>query len=150
MRSPSSEIFRLIIAEFERIGLRTDDLPGLVMDAGAEQEFSARLHALPVGATWRDVFPDMPAHWVPGRPESWTGPYQPLGAYDYQQLPTGPAAHVQWPNGTDRSRLDALVADARQAGWPLYGAGFLEVKNPARRTQDAFLVLERGTSEDVL
>ena len=150
MSGSRSDFVQQIHAEYERIGLRAHDHPALVTQVGAEDAFLARLRALPPGSTWRDVFPDMPLHWVPGRPETWTTRYRPLGAFDYQELPTGPVVDVQWPRETDRGCLQALLARAQRAGWRIYGAGFLEVTNPAWRTLDASLVLERGTPEDVL
>lgn len=145
-----SDMARAIFAEYERIGLRPEDSPSLAIGAGAEHDFLARLRSLPTGATWRDVFPEMPAHWVPGRPETFTGPYRPLGPYDYQELPTGPAVHVVWPTAIEASRLERLVMDARETGWPLYGGGLLESTNPEWRARHAILVLERGMSEDAL
>jgi len=115
--------------------------------AGAEQLLT-RLRGMAPGVTWRDVLPDLPVHWVARRPETWTTPYHPFGPYDYQQLPTGPALHVQWPERGDPARLDALVAAARAAGWPVYGAGVIDTPNPAWRTMDALLVLEHATTED--
>lgn len=139
-------------AEFERLGLKVENFPGggLAGDRDALEGWLERLRASAPGATWRDVLPDLPAHWQPGRPETWTTPYLPLGPYDYQELPTGPAVHVNWPKGTDRGCLEALMSDARGAGWPIYGAGFLEAPNAAWSTLDAFLVMERGTPEEVL
>ena len=137
-----------ILREFARIGLRSDDLPGLA--TSDVDEFLEHLRRQPAGASWRDVLPDLPAHWVPGRPETWTTPYRPLGPYDYQELPTGPAVHVVWPKDTSKTCLDDLVVAARRDGWPVHGAGFLEVRNPKWRTIDAFIVLARGTGQDTL
>ncbi len=136
--------------ELQRLGLNIVDVPGLAVGPGGADALLAHVRSLPVGATWRDVFPDMPAHWVPGRPSTWTGRYRPRGPYDYQELPTGPAVHVKWPKQTDRGCLGAFIADARAAGWPIYGGGFIEMTNPEWPTLDAMLVLERGTSEDTL
>lgn len=98
------------------------------------------------GVTWWDVFPDLPRHWKPGRPETWTGRYRPFGPYDYQSLPTGPALLVVWSTG-DATRLDTLLALARAAGWPVYGAG-MEPTGPHESECLARIVLERGTSTD--
>ena len=137
-----------ILREIARIGLQPDDLPGLATnDADALLE---HLRRQPAGASWRDVLPDLPAHWVPGRRETWTTPYVPFGPYDYQELPAGPAVHVQWPKLTDRACLDELVAAARADGWSIHGAGFSDITNPEWKTLDAMIVLARGTSEDSL
>lgn len=151
--SNEREVTAQIFAEFERLGLDVAESPyqGMVSSEprGAER-FLARLRGMQPGVTWWDVFPDIPAHWVPGCPETWTVPDRPLGPYDYQELPTGPAVHVAWPRDTDPMCLPAFVSAARDAGWRIYGAGFLTVENPAWPTLDAFVVLERGTSDDTL
>jgi len=137
-------------AELERVGLRMSHMPGggLVASAGAMRELLARLRSTAPGVTWRDVFPDLAAHWEPGRPETWTAPYRPFGPYDYQELPTGPAVHVHWSRDMSPGFLDDLLAAARGAGWPVYGAGLIEISNPNWPTIDAMLVLKRGTTED--
>ena len=138
-----------IQAELDRLGLVREDLPAGGF-AGQGEALLKRLRGFSPGATWRDVLPDLPAHWLPGRPETWTTPYRPLGPYDYQELPTGPAVHVGWPKPGAPDQLERLVAEAKQAGWPIYGAGLLEIANPKWSTIDAMIVLERGTGEDVL
>src|SRR4051794_15999071 len=88
-----------ILAEFERLGLKLEDSPysggAAGTDAGVEQ-LLARLRAMQPGVTWRDVYPDMPADWVPGRPKTWRTPYNPLGSFDYPSPPAGPAFYVLW------------------------------------------------------
>lgn len=135
-------------AEVERLQLRLEDLPGglALQDADAFQHLLRAMRALEAPATWRDVFPDLPAHWVAGRPETWTTRYRPFGPYDYQSLPTAPAVHVQWQRETDHAVLDNLVAAARSAGFSVHGAGFLEMTNPAWSTLDAMIILGRGTT----
>ena len=135
-------------AEVERLQLRFEDFPGglAVQDEDAFQHLLRAMRALEAPATWRDVFPDLPAHRVAGRPETWTSPYRPFGPYDYQSLPTGPAVHVEWQRETDHGVLDNLVAAARSAGFPVHGAGFLEVTNPDWPTVDALIILRRGTT----
>src|SRR5689334_6121940 len=99
------------------------------MAADAREPFLARLRALAPGVGWRDVFPHLPPDW-----RGWDAPpaYGSLGAYDYAHPPAGPALHVQWPDRDgDPARLDKLVAAARAAGWPVYGAGLISVSNPA-------------------
>jgi hypothetical protein len=145
---PSPDILGEIVLEFERIKLRLEDLPGLVINTGVEHDLLIRLRALPVGATWRDVFPEMPEHWVPGRPETWTKPYRPLGPFDYPALPTGPAVHVYWPHGRKKSPLDDLVREARKAGWPVHGAGLIDKPQSEARQFHAHIVLEHGTDEE--
>ena len=138
---------RTIESEFRRLGLRTDDLPGGGLAVQDSEAFLRVLQTFEPPVTWRDVFPDMPSHWVPGRPETWTTPYRPLGSYDHQSLPTGPAVHVDWPRETDPSCLDRLIRAARTAGWPVYGGGFIDVTNPDWPTLDAMIVLDAGTDD---
>jgi hypothetical protein len=141
------DVVDAIFWEFDRIGMRKEDLPGLAIEGGMEREFLKRLEQFPAGASLHDVFPDMPSHWVAGQPETWTTPYRPFGPYDYQELPTGPAFHVQWPKLIDAGCLDRLMAAARQSGLPVYGVSFLTFP-PDWPTLEAMIILERGTSED--
>ncbi len=85
-----------------------------------------------------------------GKPESWTVPYQPFGPYDYQKLPTGPAVHVCWDKPGAPDQLDRLIAAAKAAGWPIYGAGLIKTTNPKWQTVDAMIVLRTGTDGDGL
>ncbi len=131
--------------ELERLGLRIADLPGgglAAASSAATEELLVRLRMMAPGVTWRDVLPELPAHWEPGRPETWTTPYRPFGPYDYQELPTGPAVHVVWDRDGGPAQLEQVAAAARRAGWPVYGAGLL------RPPLHAMIVLERGTTED--
>jgi len=56
------------------LGLDTDQMPGggLSLGGATLEPFLARLRSMAPGVTWRDVFPDLPAHWEPGKPETWT------------------------------------------------------------------------------
>src|SRR5205085_946535 len=134
----------------QRLGLRMEDLPagGLAGDRSALEEWLERLRLAKPGVTWRDVLPDLPGHWVAGRPETWTTPYRPLGTYDYQELPTAPALHVRWSRTEDQHRLSSVVSAARKVGWPIHGAGLIPSANPNWPTVDAMIVLERGTTEE--
>ena len=131
--------------EVRRLGLRFDDLPGGGLAVANPEAFLRHLRSLEPPVTWRDVFPDLPAHWVPGRPETWTTPYRPLGPYDYQELPTGPAFHVVGPSD-DGAWLDQFVSAARDAGFAVHGAGLIEVLG----RRDAMIVLDRNTDEERL
>ena len=151
MDYPVAELTKALRAEFERLGLRVEDLPagGLAGDRSGVQDLLARLRLAKAAVTWRDVFPDLPAHWVAGRPETWTVPYRPLGPYDYQELPTAPAVHVSWrEREKSDQRLLSLVNAARAAGWQIHGAGLLPSDNPKWPSVDAMIVLERGTTEE--
>ena len=76
-------------------------------------------------------------------------PYRPLGPYDYQEPPSGAALHIVWTAGNgDQALLDAFVANARAAGFPLYGAGLLEIAGRDGKRVEAVVVLARGTTEE--
>lgn len=129
------------------MGLHGNELPGGGLAVHDSEAFLRFLQTFEPPVTWRDIFPDLPSHWLPGHPETWTTPYRPLGLYDHQTLPTGPAIHVDWPRATDRSCLERLIGAARSAGWPVYGGGFIEVMNPDWPTLDAMIVLDAGTDD---
>jgi hypothetical protein len=137
-------------AEFLRLGLDPRELPGLMVDNGGFDALITRLRSLSPGITWHEALPDLPKHWIPGKPETWIAPYRPFGPYDYQHLPTGPAVHVCWPKPGQPDRLERLTAVAKAAGWPIYGAGSIEGLNSKRPTVDAIIVLRAGTDEDAL
>jgi hypothetical protein len=137
-------------SELDRLGLKLEDFPGGGMsgERGALKEWLLQLRSLEPGVGWRDVVPDLPAHWEPGRPETWTTPYHPLGPCDYPELPAGPAVHVHWPEGVESSPLEEFVISAREAGWPVHGAGLIEQLRSTPREFHAHIVLDRGTDEE--
>lgn len=141
------ELHAAVLDELRRLRLDIDALPGggLASDPDGLAGLVERMRALTPPVTWRDVLSDLPAHLVDDRPETRTAPYFPIGPYDYQSRPAGPAIHVTWPRETDRDCLDRLLAAARASGWPSYGAGFLDIPNPNWRTLDAMIVLDAGT-----
>lgn len=143
----ASDLAKELEAAFRRLGLAIHDMPFATNDL---EPFIAHVRSLQPGASWHDVFPDAPAHWVPGRPETWTTRYRPFGPYDYQELPTGPALHLQWDGGVDQSLLDAFVGGSRETGWPVYGAGLIAAAGPDRASTDAFVILARGTAAEQL
>ena len=140
------------LAELARLGLALETFPGggLAGDTRALPQLLAHMRSLMPPVTWHDVFPDLPAHWVTGRPETWTVPYKPLGTFDYQAPPTGPAIHVIWPDDTDRARLDDLLISARHAGHSVHGAGVLDAATAAGHALHAYVVLQRGTDRNSL
>jgi hypothetical protein len=145
--SNPDEFFAAFRREIQRLGLNLDSLPGggLAADSASLDNLLQRIRGLTPPVTWRDIFPDIPAHWVEGRPDTWTTRYRPLGSYDHQSLPTGPAIDVNWPRATDPTCLDRLIGAARADGWPVHGGGFIEVTNPDWPTLDAIIVLDAGT-----
>ena len=151
MMPGDSELHREIASELARLGLRREDMPGgsLAFAPGAAESFLGRLRRLSPGCSWRDVLPDLPAHWEAGKPESWTTPYRPLGPYDYQELPTGPVVHVMWTDSST-ANLDALVVAARSAGWPIFGAGLFAEPPGQSREYHGMIVMKRGTTRDQL
>lgn len=145
--SNSEELVDQLRREIQRLGLNLDSLPGggLAADSATLDDLLQRIHGLTPPVTWRDIIPNIPAHWIEGRPDTWTTRYRPLGAYDYQSLPTGPAIHVDWPRATDPICLERLIAAAQAAGWPVHAGGFIEVSSPDWPTLDAIIVLDAGT-----
>lgn len=145
------ELRRQLESELERVGLRGDTLPGggLATGPGALVELIIKLRGMEPGVTWWDVVPDLPRHWKAGEPETWTSPYRPLGPYDYQMLPTGPAILIAWSTG-DSSQLETFLVLARSAGWPVYAAGIELTPGPRGSDYLARVVLKRGTAPDQL
>jgi hypothetical protein len=145
-----------IIVELERLGLSIEDWPYDAMATSGSDplaplaEWLDHLRTLQPGVTWHEADPELPTHWVPGEPDTWTTPYCPFGPYDYQQLPTGPAVHVSWKQAGSAEALAVLVEDARGAGFAVYGAGPIDEVNTRGTEYDAFVILEAGTSDDAL
>jgi hypothetical protein len=132
-----------VAAELARLGLTWADMPGGgFMISGDVEGFVSHLKTFQPGATWHDILPDIPSQREPGRP----GPYRPLGPYDYQELPTGPAVLVAWRKSGPQS-VDELLRQSRSAGWPVYGAGMAFRPPRPDIPSHAFVVLERGTGE---
>lgn len=77
--SSHDEAMHAFELEVLRLGLRLEDLPGGGLAVQDLDAFLRFLRTLEPPVTWRDVFPDLPAHWVPGRPETWTTAYRPFG-----------------------------------------------------------------------
>ena len=146
--STNGLFFEAFERECVRLGLDWRDLPGLAIADGpdGEAQFLAHLRQLEPGVTWHTVFPSMPAHWIPGEPDTWTWPYSPLGAFDHQELPAGPAIMVGWEESTDRACLTPLVESARSAGFEIFGADFTPHMVGASILA-AYIVLNRGVSE---
>ena len=57
--------------------------------------------------------------------------------------------HVHWKKPGEPNQLDHLVAEARAAGWPIFGAGLL-ASGSQSPTLDAMIILEAGTDDDTL
>jgi hypothetical protein len=138
-------------SESRRLGLDVRDVPSLGGNAGGLLHLLERMRAMEPGVTWRHVLPDLPAYVVPGDPRSWLDApirYYPVGTFDYQQLPVGPALHIGFEDKRDPSVLQTFVAAAREKGFPIFGAGFISIENPNWPTADAHVVLQRDISED--
>ena len=104
-------IVKAIFAEFDRLGLVLSESPyqGMAAGPGGPEALLDQLRAMQPGVTWRDVHPDMPSHWVIGRPETWTHPYEPLGSFDFPNT-AGSARNLRW---MDQHRRHATSCRAR-------------------------------------
>ncbi len=149
---PSNAHFRAqYLSELARLGLSEEWCPyaGLAADSsGALDQLLAHLRSLSPGATWRDVYPDMPAHWDLDDPDSWTVPYRALYPFDYQTLPAGPVCMVSCALGEPDALLDHVLADAARDGHRLYGAGFIPIENPEWPVREIRIVMHHATTED--
>jgi len=134
--------------ELLRIGLSIRSMPagGLAGASGALEGLVKHIRTLAPGSTWHEVFPDLPKHWIAGRPDTWTGPYRPFGPFDYQELPTSPAVHVLWESDGPQ-RLKVLLAAAGKAGFRVHGAGIVAQPPSSSNRYHAFVIMERGTDE---
>ena len=126
-------------AELRRIGLDPDELEALAI-GGDPARVLAEIRTLPVGSSWADVFPDMPAGWSPGQPE----PERALGPFDYPAPPRGIAVFASLDPGASVGALDAAIARARTLGHPIYGAG----KVLDRGHPHLYIVLSLDATED--
>jgi hypothetical protein len=136
--------------ELRRIGLDEARSPYGVMASGSDEtvvEFLAHVSTLPVGATWRDVYPDIPTHWDLADEETWTSAYRPLGPFDYPTLPCGPAVLIRLPDESTEDVLAQLSAAAALEGWVVYGSGFVPIENPDWPDRLAYVVLDAATTE---
>jgi hypothetical protein len=115
-----------IVAEFERIGLPLSDMPGLAMEAGAEHGLLEHLRRLPAGATWRDVFPDLPADWSPERAREALGRDwpEPVGPFD-DLAPRGAVIVAHGEPAVLGPAWASVVAEFRAQGFPLHSAGIV-------------------------
>ena len=143
-------IVKAIFAEFDRLGLALSESPyqGMAAGPGGPEALLDQLRTMQPGVTWRDVHPDMPSHWVIGRPETWTHPYEPLGPFDFPTPPAAPAIFVGWTDVGATPLHAALVERARSDGWPVYGGAATPERSAALTDDIGFIVLERGTSEE--
>ncbi len=142
-----------IEAEFNRLSLHSDDIPGGGLAIGGDealQQFLAHLRGLSPGATWRDVLPDLPEHWYIDDPESWTFPYHPIGPFDYPRLPAGPVIMTSCGVEHDESIVRRVIDDARVAGFAIYGAGIAGEMSGETRERLIRIVMEHGTTEEPL
>lgn len=133
--------------ELERLGLTWASLPGdgLAGREGWEARLLAQLKSLEVGATWHDLLPDLPRHWIAGRPETWTDRYHPQGPWDYQTPPAGPALFAICDLDDPVTGLADLLTKAAMEGWQTYGAG---LRDRLERQHVVSIVLPLGMSAD--
>ena len=138
------------LEELDRLGLDEDMCPygGMASNSDdAVARFLNHLRSLAHGATWRDVFPELPAHWDLDDTESWTYPYRPMDTFDYQSLPTGPVCMAAFALASPDEELHILLADARIAGFQIHGAGYIVIQNPDWPDRPIRIVLNHSTTE---
>ncbi len=121
--------FRLqYLQELDCLGLDEAMCPyGGMASSGvaAEEEFLSHLRELAVGATWRDVFPDLPEHWDLADPDSWTYPQRSLGPFDYPSPPRGSAVFASLDGHGDVAAGIAALDGITSLGIPIFGAGMV-------------------------
>lgn len=141
------------VAQLARLGLDEDMCPyaGLAVDSQeAAEHLLMRMQQLAPGATWRDVYPDMPAHWDLDDPDSWTYPYRPLFPFDYQTLPTGAVCMISCALDAPDRLLDDLLAAAARDGFRIHGAGFIPIANPEWTVREIRMVMQHETTQSEL
>jgi hypothetical protein len=122
-RAELSALMEAHDAELLRIGLDKWKSPmNLAGTIEGLQDFLAHLRSLPVGATWRDVHPDIPAHWDLEDDETWIEEYEPLGDWDFQSTPAGTAVQVNYDEFGQSAHFNALVQRAKEKGFAIHGA----------------------------
>ena len=159
--SSPHDYLRAIAAEFKRLGLRFEDGPysdGLaVAGTGEEAErvlasWLQHLQSLQPGASFHEADPELPVHWLPGQSNTWTSRrrFVPLGEFDYQHPPAGPALSISWPRGATQDDLNAFVSAARQRGVAVYGAGAEDPLNWPGHRYHAIIILDAGTTAEAV
>lgn len=109
------KIAQAIFAEFERLGLNPENSPYAAAasgDAADVEQFLARLRAMESGVAWRDVYPDMLAGWVRGRPEA-RRPCEACGSFDYPSPSARPAFYSLWPDIEARPQARSCLISRR-------------------------------------
>jgi len=146
----SAELNEAVRRQMERLKLNPEHNPYML--AGTLEglaEFVSKLEALEPGVTWRDVFPDIPAHWNLEDDETWTERFEPYGPFDYQQLPAGAAVIVGYADLGAGTKFNALVERARATGYDMYGAGIM-YGTDGRESNWGIIVLKTGASPDAI
>ena len=150
------ELAAAIDVEYERLGLDKLTSPSGNVAGTVEglEQYLTMLRRLPVGATWRDIDPEIPAHWDLDDDSTWTEPYEPYGDWDYQQTPAGCAVMVAFKEFGEGAKFAAVIERAKAAGFVIYGAGMQytrESPNGPRSTNESnwgIIVLPLGASDD--
>jgi hypothetical protein len=116
------------LQQLERLSLDEATCPyaGLAIGGlAAENALLSHLQQLAPGATWRDVFPDMPAHWDLHQPDSWTYPERALGSFDYPNPPRGSAVFASVHPRGEVAAGTAALERVTALGIPIFGAGMV-------------------------
>jgi hypothetical protein len=117
-----------INAEFARLRLRPEDMPGgglAFANQHAVDEFLSHLRTLSPGAAWHDVFGGLVTDGELDDAESLDDPGYPLGPFDYPDAPRGSAIFASLELEGHDSAATAALERVAQLGIPIFGSGLV-------------------------
>lgn len=135
------------LQQLQRLGLDEATCPydGIASSGSeAEEQLLSHLRQLAPGVTWRDVYPDIPAHWDLNDPDSWTYSERTLGPFDYPSAPRGSAVFASLDVLADVAAGTVAIEKSAALGIPLFGAGMVL----DRGAPHLYIVLPLGAPHD--
>jgi hypothetical protein len=140
-----SKFMDAVETELDRLGLSLRDLPALAFGSDADTEvFLTRLRSLSLGATWHDVFPDLPTHLATPREQWKNRTHRPLGPWDHPHPPATAVLHIGPSDEVTPVEATQLLADLQHVGLRVHSVGQPESVGPTH----AFVVMDQQTSEE--